>query len=615
MRLGSIRRGCHAVCQHRKKDTGYLARAIDRPRPPGAGVRGPGPGRRGGAGRTAGQPGRRHAGHDHGDRLPRQPREGARHQACRERCGRCHRRRGHRRLPRPQPRRIAAAHPRRFDHPRGRRGPQHLGAWPRSAVHPGAHQRHRGARDRRRHRHLRRRQPRPRLRLQHLRLRTLQPAGGPQDLRGGDRGRIAGRHRRPAHRAPVRLRRLHRGDRRPARLQRPAEGNRPARHLPDQQHLRRQHLRRAAVDRIHRPHGGRGGIGLGALGERHVERRLLAGLAVHPGTGGDHLPPAHPALQRLHARAGAHRRDRRAAVPPGRSHRGGAGRAVRPLRREPHPGQHERGVVQPQRRRKAADRRARRRGRQPRQPRLRRVRQRRHPHRGPLRRTDDRVQAVGPVVAPGCHRHVAPGCAGRQFAFGLRQPGADHHHRRQVRRRWLLLGLPQQQPPAGVPLRQPGPPRPHRLDPGRDPPASAVREERVRHRAGRPELGGLVVLHAEGRRALQGLHLHRSRVAAFQRAGGARRRQRGAGGPDARVRAVRQAWRWREPLGGARRCGIRARVRHLQQQRHLCGFRHPVGRGREQSRGQRGKHRLLPAGRLQLRRCAATSACAGSPPT
>ena len=45
--------------------------------------------------------------------LPRQPRKGAGHQARRERRGRCHRRRGHRQVPRPQPGRIAAAHPRR----------------------------------------------------------------------------------------------------------------------------------------------------------------------------------------------------------------------------------------------------------------------------------------------------------------------------------------------------------------------------------------------------------------------------------------------------------------------------------------------------------------------
>ena len=85
-------------------------------------------------------------------------------------------RRGHRQVPRHQPRRIAAAHSRRGDRPRRRRGPQHHRARPRRRLHPRPHQRHRGAGHHRRHRQLGRQQPQPRLRLQRLRLGAVQPA-------------------------------------------------------------------------------------------------------------------------------------------------------------------------------------------------------------------------------------------------------------------------------------------------------------------------------------------------------------------------------------------------------------------------------------------------------
>ncbi|KAG0943169.1 hypothetical protein G6F31_014764 [Rhizopus arrhizus] len=96
----------HAISDPWKKDTGYLA----------------------GDGRCTGPVGKRdrpaadryRPGHGECHRLPRQRRESPGHQAWRGRRGRCHRRRGHRQVPRPQSGRIAAAHPGRGDHPRGR---------------------------------------------------------------------------------------------------------------------------------------------------------------------------------------------------------------------------------------------------------------------------------------------------------------------------------------------------------------------------------------------------------------------------------------------------------------------------------------------------------------
>ena len=65
-------------------------------------------------------------------------------QARRDRHHRRHQGRGHRRLPRQQPRRIDPAHSGRRHQPRPGRRPQHHRARPRPGLHPRAHQRHRG---------------------------------------------------------------------------------------------------------------------------------------------------------------------------------------------------------------------------------------------------------------------------------------------------------------------------------------------------------------------------------------------------------------------------------------------------------------------------------------
>ena len=106
-------------------------------------------------GRWRGSGDRRH-------RLPRLADRRARRQAPGQRHRRRHRRRGHRRLPRPEPRRIAAAHPGRRDRPRRGRGPHDHRARPRPRLHPRPPQPARGAGDDRRHRQLGRRQPQPR---------------------------------------------------------------------------------------------------------------------------------------------------------------------------------------------------------------------------------------------------------------------------------------------------------------------------------------------------------------------------------------------------------------------------------------------------------------------
>ena len=55
--------------------------------------------------------------------------------------GRCDRRRGHRQVPRPEPRRIAPAHPRHLDPARRRRRPRDHRPRPRRAIHPRPRQR------------------------------------------------------------------------------------------------------------------------------------------------------------------------------------------------------------------------------------------------------------------------------------------------------------------------------------------------------------------------------------------------------------------------------------------------------------------------------------------
>ena len=73
-----------------------------------------------------------------------------------------------------------------------------------------------------------------------------------QDRLGRRRGRLARRDRRPAHRAPVRLRRLHLRRQRPGQLQRMAGQDRPALAGTDRQHLGRRHVRCAAVGGLFR---------------------------------------------------------------------------------------------------------------------------------------------------------------------------------------------------------------------------------------------------------------------------------------------------------------------------------------------------------------------------
>ena len=115
-----------------------------------------------------------------------------------------------------------AARPRRVHHARRGRRPQHLGARPRLAVHARAHQRHGSDEHHRRHRQLGRHQPQPAVRLQRVRIGAVQQPHRAQDRVGRCRRRFAGRNRRPADRAAVRLQGIHHGRGPQGRLQRPA---------------------------------------------------------------------------------------------------------------------------------------------------------------------------------------------------------------------------------------------------------------------------------------------------------------------------------------------------------------------------------------------------------
>ena len=119
---------------------------------------------------------------------------------------------------------------------------------------------------------------------------------------GRSRGRLARRHRRPAHRAAVRLRRLH--HRRGARqgLQRPGRETRSARRGPDQQHLRRRHDS-ARCSRSPTPSAtlieeGRSTVRWDQRQQRRRLQRRFDSDGHHAGAGqcNHDIPSAHPAL-------------------------------------------------------------------------------------------------------------------------------------------------------------------------------------------------------------------------------------------------------------------------------------------------------------------------------
>ncbi len=114
------------------------------------------------------------AGRDRGYWLSPEPERRARREARGDRLHRRDRRRGHRRLSRPEHRRIHPARAGRVDRPRRRRRAAGQRARPRSAVHARAHQRHGSDERERRHRRRRRHQSRPLVRLQHVRVRAVQ---------------------------------------------------------------------------------------------------------------------------------------------------------------------------------------------------------------------------------------------------------------------------------------------------------------------------------------------------------------------------------------------------------------------------------------------------------
>ncbi len=210
----------------------------------------------------------------------------------------------HRQVPGLEPRRVHAARPRRVHHARRGRRPQHLGARPRLSVHARAHQRHGSDEHHRRHGQLGRHQPQPAVRLQRVRIGAVQQPHRAQDRVGRCRRRFAGRNRRPADRASVRLQGIHHGRGPQGRLQRPAGGRGATCHFPRQQHFRRRPLRCAVLGGIRRAQPARGRPEHGALGswleQRWIQRRF-GDPRRHHGAVEQFIPCAHSSLWPPHA--------------------------------------------------------------------------------------------------------------------------------------------------------------------------------------------------------------------------------------------------------------------------------------------------------------------------
>ncbi|CEE87679.1 exported hypothetical protein [Xanthomonas citri pv. citri] len=137
-----------------------------------------------------------------------------------------------------------------------------------------------------------------------------------------------GAHRRPAHRAPVRLQRLYVCRQWPGGLQRHGREGQSARCRVDRQYLGRQHLRRLAVGGLHRAAGAGRRLQHRPLGQWDEQRQLQCGIAICGRTLGGRVPPALPALCADGTRPAAPGRDRVVAVEAHRPHHHLAGRAV-----------------------------------------------------------------------------------------------------------------------------------------------------------------------------------------------------------------------------------------------------------------------------------------------
>ena len=308
-----------------------------------------------------------------------------------------------------------------------------------------AHEHHR------RHRQLGRRQPQPPVRLQRVRVGAVQQHHRAQDRVGRSRRRLAGRHRRPAHRAAVRLRRLHhrrRGlkgayndlsedvDPRAAFLVSNTFGDGKFGALFSAAYAERNLLEEGSSTV-------RWDAGISV---RWIQRRFGIRPASRWRRSNSTIPSAPAALRPADARAGAAGPDRLAAVPAQRRQPDQPRRAVLGLQREARRELPRSDLVQPHRGagRQAADHRSRRRDDAQRQSGLRPVRRRRHPLRVALRRARDQVLfSTRSSAEHELSDHWSLERAGRLLELGVQQSDPDHDHAGSPTRR-LHVGLPRQ---------------------------------------------------------------------------------------------------------------------------------------------------------------------------